>query len=201
MTVRRTDITQIALELRRAGELLLTPCPCTHTGYRWLTAHTLGEHLYDSTRNMAPGIQAQAFEPRTTTPGHTHDEDRDPPPDPDLHGRYLNITADAWATVRQLQTFIDSWRPDRTAPTGPTFTDTEWCAHHLDTLGTCEPRYRGDLCRRCYGVHLTTGHRPPTTILRAWQDGTRITDAMITAAIHAENPKTKGKRAKRKKAS
>ena len=199
MTVRRSDIPQIGLEARRLGELLITPCPCTGAPDSWLKAHTLGEHLHDSTRNMAPGPKAQAFEPRTITPTATHDHD--PAPDPDLANRYQTLATDAWGAIRALQAFIDSWRPDRTAPTGPTFTDTEWCTHHLDQLGICEPRYRGDLCRRCYGVHLTTGHHPPLTILQAWRDGTRVTDATLTAAIAATHPKTTKRKGKRRKAS
>jgi len=198
VTVRRSDIPQIGLEARRLGELLITPCPCAGGPDGWLKAHTLGEHLHDSTRNMAPGPKAQAFEPRTIVPSIGAEDGREPPPDPDLHARYTALAGDAWAALRALQAFVDSWRPDRNAPTGPTFSDDEWCTHHLDQLGICEPRYRGDLCRRCYGVHLTTGHHPPLTILQAWRDGTRVTDTTLAAAIRAEQQRTGKTKAKGK---
>ena len=200
--MRPSDIPQLALELRRLGELLITPCPCTtQNPDGWQKAHTLGEHLWDSTRNMAPGPRAQAFEPRTITP--SVGGDHEPAPDPDLAGRYTTLTRSTWQTVRELQAFVDTWRPDRTAPTGPTFTDTEWCAHHLNTLGICEPRYRGDLCRRCYGVRLTTGHLPPRSILLDWREGRRVTDSSLAAAIRTEQTaagKPKARKGKRRKA-
>ena len=68
MNIRRADLPQIALELRRLGELLITPCPCGSTEYTWLKAHMLSEHIWDATLDMAPGPKAQAFEPRTIAP-------------------------------------------------------------------------------------------------------------------------------------
>jgi hypothetical protein len=196
--IRKTDIPQLALELRRLGETLITPCPCGHHNHRHLTAHTIGEHIWDSTQAMAPGPRAQAFTPTTNTPTRT-DHDTDPPPEPDMHNRYTHRANNAWTATRALQDLVDGLRPDQTAPTGPTFTDTEWCRTHLDLLGICEPRYRGDLCRRCYGVQLTTGHTPPRSILDAWRDGTRVTDQMIANAIKATQP-TPTKARKRRKA-
>jgi len=199
MTVRATDIAQIALEARRLGETLITPCPCGHTDQRWLKAHTIGEHIYDSTRAMAPGPRAQAFTPTTASPSPT--TDTEPPPDPDMHARYTKRATDAWAAIRALQTFVDGHRPDQTAPTGPTFSDDEWCRNHLDKLGICEPRYRGDTCRRCYSVKLITGHLPPRSILEDWRNGARVTDQSLAAAIAADQqPAGKAKKGKRRKA-
>lgn len=197
--IRKADIPQLALELRRLGETLITPCPCGHTTHRYLTGHTIGEHIWDSTLAMAPGPRAQAFTPNTNGP--TIITDQDPPPEPDKHGDYTHRANNAWHTTRALQTLVDTLRPDQTMPTGPTFTDTEWCRNHLELLGICEPRYRGDLCRRCYGVQLTTGHTPPRTILDAWRDGTRVTDQMITDALNAEHGHTRPKTRKRRKSA
>lgn len=192
--IRRADIAQLALELRRAGELLATPCPCGNTDQAWLKAHMLGEHIWDSTLAMRPGPKAQTFTPPTVTPSTGNDND--PPADPDKHATYL-ARLGVWGQVRDLLRFIEAHRPDQHLPTGPAFTDDEWCRNHLDTLGTCEPRYRGDTCRRCYGVKLTTGHLPPRTILQAWRDGARVTDATLAAAIRDANPKAR-RRKKRK---
>jgi hypothetical protein len=196
--IRKQDIPQLALELRRLGETLITPCPCGHTTNRWLTAHTIGEHIWDSTQAMNPGPRAQAFTPNTNGP--TIINDTDPPPEPDKHADYTHRANNTWHTTRALQALIDNLRPDQTHPTGPTFTDTEWCRTHLDLLGICEPRYRGDLCRRCYGVQLTTGHTPPRPILDAWRDGTRVTDQMIADALRTEHPKPAKARKRRKSA-
>lgn len=198
MNIRRADLPQIALELRRLGELLITPCPCGSTEYTWLKAHMLSEHIWDATLDMAPGPKAQAFEPRTIAPSQGPDDGREPRPDPDKHAQYHDSARTLWDATRALQGLIDTLRPDQNMPTGPTFTDTEWCAHHLDTLGICEPRNRGDLCRRCYGVRLTTGHLPPHSILIAWRDGTRVTDATLAAAIRAEQARTGKTKAKGK---
>lgn len=197
--MNQDDIPQLGLEARRLGELLVTNCPCPHTD-RWLKAHTLGEHLWHATRNMAPGVRAQAFEPRMNTPTPTT-HDTDPPPDPDLAGRYQSLTRKASYAIRDLTRFIETYRPDRHMPTGPAFTDTDWCRNHLNVLGTCEPRYRGDTCRRCYGVKLTTGHLPPLAILQAWNDGIRVTDQTLAAAIaaHIADLKATGKKRKRRK--
>ena len=111
--------------------------------------------------------------------------------DPSDHDRHNELADQAWAAIRAYQTFLDTYRPDRRMPTGSTeFTDADWCRNHLDVLGVCEPRYRGDSCRRCYGVKLTTGNLPPRSILQAWRDGTRVTDATLAAAINAEKAPT-----------
>lgn len=197
--VRRADTAQIALELRHLGEVLITPCPCDPGhDHRWLKAHTIGEHIWDATLAMTPGPRAQAFTPHTLSGPHS---DAEPPPEPDMHRRYTERAQAVWGATRALQRLVDTLRPDQTHPTGSAFTDDEWCRNHLDTLGVCEPRYRGDTCRRCYGVRLTTGHLPPRTILEAWRAGNRVTDQTLAAAIQAANPKTKSKgKTKRKKA-
>lgn len=216
-----SDMPQVGLELRRLGELFVMSCPCGQGGAaRWESAHTLSEHLWRATRDLDDAaIRAAAYDAETTGHRYEHETQTDGSMivwpvavdvtgeaalagiAPSVHDEWRRLIDKLWSALRDVQAFVDQHRPDRTMPTGPVFTDTDWCRNHLDVLGVCEPRFRGDTCRRCYGVKLTTGSLPPRSILEAWRDGARVTDAILAAAIRADKKekangkgKAKGKR-------
>jgi hypothetical protein len=178
---------------RHTGELLAHPCACGK--HRC----TLGEHIWDSTRNMTPGPRAQSFEPATAN-GNGHTTDSDPPPDRTTHidREYQNAIWTYWQAARDLRRLIDTHRPDRFIPLPDPATDDQWCRHHLETIGECEPRYRGDECRFCYDWRLQFGATPDAQLMQA-RRYTRIVTTRDVEAWKARRPKPTRK--KRKKAS
>jgi hypothetical protein len=160
--MRRDDIAQAVLDGRHTGELLAHPCACGKQRC------TLGEHIWDSTRDMTPGPRAQSFEPATTN-GNGHTGDQDPPPDRTTHidREYQQAIWTYWQAARDLRRLIDTHRPDRWTPLPDPATDDQWCRNHLDTIGQCEPRWRGDLCKDCYELGLTYGTTPDAEYMRA----------------------------------
>lgn len=64
----------------------------------------------------------------------------------------------------------------------------EWCDSCL-RLHHCEPRFRGRLCRWCYGFVTEQGRHPSTELLDAHHRGVRITAQMIAA----DHPVRRGK--------
>jgi hypothetical protein len=187
-------LARIVLDGRHTAELIAHPCPCDQP-----TCQTLGAHLEQSTRDMAPGIAAQAFEPRTIRPSGPPSDD-DPPPHPTRHpddpGRPQ--LADYHPAAQALQTFMDAHRPDRYTPLPDPATDDMWCRNHLDGIGLLEPRYRGDLCRACYDIGKAHGTPPDKEFMRARRDRGYATPRDTTAfARRLKDSKT----TKRKKAS
>lgn len=168
------------LDLRHTGATLAHPCHCGHPHC------TLGDHIWRSTRDMAPGIRAQAFEPRTIT-ATGPPTDNDPPADPttNLHHEYARRIAAAQHAARDLKHFIDRHRPDRWTPdtdgTAP-LSDEAWCTNHLENFGSCETRHRGDLCRWCDDIRLAHGFTPDRPLMRARHEGRRVTERMVLDA-------------------
>lgn len=205
-TIRPSDLPLAVLHLRRAGELIATPCPCGRKDC------TLGEHVLRAAGDMTPGPRAANLDPATR--GTRWEEDRATgvvspvPNDPTGEAAINPSQADAQAELRRAiatgdqlaQDIIDiisTHRPDRR----PLEVDepVEWCRHHLDELGVCEPRYRGDLCRPCYDFARLHGIAPPRRLLQLHRDGRKWTDQEIALALRehraARNPRRKGRRA------
>jgi hypothetical protein len=181
---------------RHTGELLAHPCACGKQRC------TLGEHIWDSTGNMTPGPKARSYEPATIgAPGHNGSDD-DPPPDRTLtiDREYRDAVWAYWQAARTLRRLIDSHRPDRWTPLPEPATDDQWCANHLDIIGTCEPRYRGDLCRHCYEIGRTYGTTPDADYMRARHHRGYATEKDLKDWL-ARRPTKAGRKAKRKKAS
>lgn len=172
--MRKDDLGLVVMDGRHAGELLAHPCACGH--HRC----TLGEHLWRSTRDMAPGPRAQCYGPSTASgsPG-----DEDPPPDATeaLHEAYRALLEGYWAISRDLARFIGRYRPDRFVPLPDPASDGDWCRHHLRTIGTCESRYRGDECRTCYDLRLAFHHLPDAELLRAYDRKGYLADQDVKA--------------------
>jgi hypothetical protein len=181
------------------------PCPLCRP-------HNVTEHLWRSTTDMAPGLRAANTDPGGANrwveeQGEVWPVPNDPSgdaavdsidhPDPHLHDTLLNFLDHAW-DVRQLVDFLEQHRPDRHAPTKDPASDNEYCRHHLNTLGTCEPRYRGDLCRTCYDFELAhPGLHPTKRLLELKREGRRWTQQDVTDALKELKP-AKGKKGRRK---
>jgi hypothetical protein len=100
---RLEDLALVAVDLRRAGELLLHPCHCSQSWHRWRTGvdewvecvngqvfdpdtgnlrdcslckpHSLGEHIDRAAKTMQPGVRAHATDMVRTGPSHEGDTD------------------------------------------------------------------------------------------------------------------------------
>lgn len=190
--MRRSDIPIVALYLRRAGEL----------------AAMYGEDTWDSTKRMGPGPRAAHFDPDGRG-GWRHEAvpegDRTiVAPIPNDPTGEAAVTDDSTASVhqafqdqhevaqREARKLIDMYeqlRYDRADPRANGIpvedpaTDQEYCSHHLSTLGTCEPRYRGDLCRACYDFNLAHDLLPTRHLLRLRHEGKQWTEQQVTEAL------------------
>ncbi len=175
--LRASDLRTVALSARRLSEALATPCGCPRDGC------TIGEHVYRATRDGRPGVRAQQLdETRARHPagGRSPDVDKRPDRNAGAHDELRRLAATIHADTEALAILIATWRPDRHRD--DTTSDSDWCRHHLDTIGVCEPRYRGDQCRRCYDFTRAKRFRPPDAILLAWHRGERVTDKMVRDA-------------------
>jgi hypothetical protein len=176
--MRRDLLPLVTLDGRHAGELLAHPCDCGRPRC------TIGDHIWQSTRDMIPGPQAQSYEPRMAAVNamlhEIIDQDQDPPPDPTLteHLDLINDLQLYWDSARALIRRIDRLRPDRWMPLPDPASDDQWCRNHLEQ-GICEPRDRGDLCRWCYDICRAHGTTPDPILIRARHQGARITDTLI----------------------
>lgn len=251
--MRANDLNLAALDIRRAGELLLHPCNCSIDTHRWRISpcparactdgrvtidgatepclhcwstctnghvleeggehwrpcplcrpHTLVEHSLRARRDQRPGVRATNTDPRAPGGPSDTNDDRDDAPadDPTANGDQILLAAirDCQRSAQRLTDLVQLGRPDRRVDAKDPATDDEFCAHHLATIGSCEPRWRGDQCRWCYRFQQVYSVAPPETLLRARHDGQRITQPMIAAALRTA-AKAKGKGRKRRKAS
>lgn len=203
-TVNRvSDIHLAALDIRRAGELLLHPCGCDGK------PHTLAEHLWRSTRDMEPGLQAATYEVRVAGSGSEPepsegDETADEPWDPTvtLAAKYRQLVTQAHNACQALNDFTAAHRPDRLQITHtPLTTPNDWCRSHF-RFGHYEARWRSDLCRWCGDFHALYSIDPPKVLLEMRRQGQRITQRDVDQALATERANLKSARRKgRKKAS
>ena len=100
---------------------------------------------------------------------------------------------------RELGLMVDQWRPDRATTVDETATAADWCAHHLTTIGTCEPRAKGDLCRWCDDFRRAYNVLPTRGLLEKRRDGARITQALVdeSLALHMKALRAARKRRRR----
>jgi hypothetical protein len=196
--------------LRRAGELIAHPCGCGREDC------TLGEHIYDSTRNMSAGLKAANLDPGRR--GWRYEEDHDgvvwPIPigdstgeaaieseSADPHDEYMRTLVEAAQLAARVIDDVSALRPDR-RPEVPGESDAdEFCRHHMDTIGVWEQRHRGDECRVCYDFRRQWQMLPPEPLLRARHEGRRWTDRMVAEAVRHERARRKAKKKGRRKAS
>lgn len=192
--MKKSDLPLVALNGRRAGELVAA----------------YGESVWDAVRAMGPGPRASRFDPDgkggwrhetvvedgaevvVTLPNDTTGETA-------VNGDVTGVLAARYQAKlraydrasRELIDMVDGLRHDRAHPVngfvraGDPGSDSEYCRHHLVTVGTCEPRYRGDACRACYDFELVAGRglRPPKWLLVARGEGRRWTEAMVNRAV------------------
>ena len=182
-----TDIPHIIANGRRTLTALATPCTCGRENC------TTGQHLWYATRDAQPdGRRAHAFDQSRTSNSTTA-----PIPTIDrhaitTHNEVRAHLATLTATLSALDVLATTWNPHR-GGSADTANDDDWCRHHLDTIGVCEPRFRGDLCRPCYMFQLAEKAPPTVDILDAWRHGRRVTPAMVNEA-RSKRRKKKGKK-------
>lgn len=171
--LRAGDLRIVALSARRVSEALAGPCTCGRSRC------TVGEHVWRATRDGQPGLRAQSLDETRAraTGGRSPDVDRKRDHTAEAHNELRLRAARIQADAEALVILLAQWRPDRHHDNASS--DADWCRHHLDTIGVCEPRYRGDQCRRCYDFTRAKRHRPPEPILLAWHRGERVTEKMI----------------------
>jgi hypothetical protein len=99
--------------------------------------------------------------------------------------------------VTKLYNITLTWAPPATTPQRVTEDDDhQWCTNHL-SIGTCEPRTRGTLCRWCDDFLRSQGWQPTRALMRERAAGGRITERMIADA--KPPPVTTPKAGKRRK--
>lgn len=192
--MRRDQLPLVTLDGRHAGELLAHPCACGRQRC------TLGLHILLATRDMTPGPRAQSFEPSAGGGFTIVDQDHVAVIDPTLtiDQRFTGLVQAYWNAARDLTREMERLRPDRWIPLPEPASDNDWCRNHLETIGACWPRYRGDLCRSCYDLHAAHGHLPDGELMRLREARGYYRDIDIKEWL-ARLPKTTKR--KRKKAS
>lgn len=182
--LRPSDLRAVTEALRRATNALAHPCNCGRTNC------TIGEHVWRATRDGQPGARAQVLNDTPSSGPTNKGLEIGARPDPTAgdHDELNRLAASIYADAEALNLLLAHWRPDRHHDQKTS--DADWCRHHLNTIGTCEPRYRGDLCRKCYDLQRSQRYLPPKAILEAWHRGDRVTAKML--AQH--RPKRKRRR-------
>lgn len=195
--MKRSDLPLVTMDGRHAGAILAHPCGCGRAGC------TLGKHVWDATIDMTPGPRAQTTDPRARSwAPDTGDDDGPDRPDPlaGLDQEYRRLVTAYFTAARDVTRFIDRHRPDRTVPLPDAVaTDDMWCANHLDLVGICEPRHRGDLCRQCYNLQLAHSVPPDAQLLQAMRDHGRITKTAIEDFLARIKPARKTRNKQRRK--
>lgn len=176
MTVTKNDVTRVAAAIRTAGELF----------------EVHGALMLDLTDDWASGAKAANLDPNSR--GNRVEDGEMVPNDPTgeaaIHARaelHPQLQACLTRMVADAQ-----WLRDMAhvlAPIVPPSTmnekDERWCSHHL-RIGLCEPRHRRDLCRFCSDFMNLWRVAPPVALLRERQQGKRLTEATIKAALEAD---------------
>lgn len=194
--VRRGDIVRIAQDGRRVGEVLMHRCRCRQNaeGPGQSGLCIIGEHIDRATRDLAPGLRASNTDPKVRAwPSET---DEDPPPDPTapLNDRYRTLLQNYRDASAELMDFVQLHRPDRTVPPPETTSDSEYCRNHLQVLGECVPRYRGDLCRDCYEFHQIYRLDAPRSLLEVKREGRRWTQQLVETAAREARKQVRRRR-------
>lgn len=211
---RKSDIPHFGRMLRRAGDLISRPCGCGREDC------TLGEHIYDSTRNMSAGLKAANLDPDGRGWKYERDNDGVVWPIPigdatgesaaeladngesvDPHDAYMRTMVEAARFAARLIDDVSALRPDRKVDVPGESDADEFCRHHMDTIGVWEQRHRGDLCRTCYDFKRQWQLLPPEPLLRARHEGRRWTDRMVSEALRHERARRKSKKKGGRKAS
>ncbi len=188
------DLGHITADATRTWQAMAKPCPCPRTQCR-----TIGQHILAATRDASRGIKAANLDPGRPAPTSGALLQ---PPDPlaAAHHQLAELLTHLGRLNNELATWVDLWRPDRTATADDVASAADWCAHHLRTIGQCEPRATGDLCRWCYDFQRAYNVLPPAGLLEARQQGTRITARMVdeALALHMKALRSARKRRRRK---
>lgn len=159
-----------------------------------IAAH--GPTLWERTRQWRPGARAANLDPDSGGWRYEQDVDGTVWPVPsDPTGEAAMPHADAAAHLHdELRALIDTMdrcsdrilelsRLALPANTPRPDDPTAWCANHL-SIGVCEPRHRGDLCRWCDDFRREHANQlPPASLLGARHRGVRITERMVDAAM------------------
>lgn len=180
-TLTTTDLNQLAHRLRTAID---RDIPSRPDGYPTRTpgsdpgtAHT--PHDNDDRIDLTTVEAAADARTHWHDPHHHHTQ---------AALGYLEDAERALRACLNRLTLIDRLTDTRPAA-GEGIDPHDWCSHHLQLGLGCEPRYRGDCCRRCYEFRLAEGYLPPRELLQL----KRITAADI--AKHA--PRRAAARARR----
>lgn len=194
MKLRDTDLRALAMILSRAAVTLSHPCDHGRPG------STIGEYVARATRDGQPGIKAATYDgtPAPATPATSTGLPVGQHPSSTDHDELNRLVRGLQRDSDDLLRILSNWRPDRETELDELVDIDEWCSHCLTTIGTCEPRFRGSLCRWCYSFqrdrkskHHPAGWLPPAPILEHRHRGGRVTEAMI--AQH-EPPRRRKKR-------
>lgn len=164
--MRASDLHLVVMDGQTAALHLAHPCPCDQPRCR-----TIGEHVLQATRDFTPGPRAQSFEPSTAPTIMVLEVDHitvDPTVSIDEH--FDRLVQTYWDAARDLTREISRLRPDRWVELPEPASDERWCRNHLDTIGQCYERYRGDLCRDCYELSLAYGQVPDRQFLDTVHD-------------------------------
>lgn len=198
--MKRDQLTLVTLYGRHAGLVLGLPCHC---GRR---SCSIGLHVWDATKDMAPGLRAQTTDPRVRAwPADTCDvgTEQELPPDPtaQLHDQYVQLLEVYHQAALNLRDFLSRHRADRAIPLpAATAGDDIWCKNHLEVFGICEPRGedRGELCRWCSDIRGAHGVLPDYPLMRARHERGRLTPSLMKD--FEARTKSAGRKGKRRRA-
>lgn len=188
MRLTPADVAHLADAQARNTAELVKPCTCSRPNCR-----TIGEHIWWATKEAAPGIKAANMDPGRSsgTGGITIPDPRDAALAHE-HATLHRLLADMADNTRAFQAFLDRWAGHRERVAH--VDESDWCRHHLETTQACEPRYRGDLCRRCYDFGRAQGHMPPAILLTAWHRGERVNARQVAEAMAEVKAATRRRR-------
>lgn len=178
MTITDSERPRVAAAIRTAGELF----------------EVHGDLMLTLTHDWARGPKAANLDPDSR--GNRWDKENQAfiPSDPtgeavlharaDLHPelqkRLARMVEDAY-WIRDLAHVL----APIVAPSEMNDKDERWCNHHL-RVGICEPRHRGADCRFCYDFRLLWKVYPPLRLVKDRNEGKKITEQSIKAALEAE---------------
>lgn len=186
MTITKTEIPRVSSAGISTGELI--------------GVH--GDLMLDLADDWRAGAKAANLDPDSG--GNRWENCTEPPAPCCPHAKPSDPTGEAAITQRadfaaELAIRLERWHADSLwlrdaahvmAPVVPPSTMNDpasdlWCAHHL-RVGICEVRHRNDLCRFCDDFLKLWKAKPPISIVKDRNDGKRITEKMVKAALEQE---------------